>query len=113
MRMQMPLDRLLSTGTSDGRAMIIMLDKLVRFEVFTVVTIKNAVFWDVTSCRSYVNRRFGGNPSPGMWRHVGNRAYCCVMLPYIFSLNCSFILQLILVQHLCEQLLLLPLFYDT
>jgi hypothetical protein len=32
----------------------------VRFEVFTAVTIKNAVFWDVESCRSCVNRRFGG-----------------------------------------------------
>jgi hypothetical protein len=32
----------------------------VRFEVFTGVTMKNAVFWDVTPCRSCVNRRFGG-----------------------------------------------------
>jgi hypothetical protein len=32
----------------------------VRFEVFTVVTMKNAVFWDVTPCRSCKNRRFGG-----------------------------------------------------
>jgi hypothetical protein len=30
---------------------------LVRFEVFTAVTMKNAVFWDVASCRSCVNRR--------------------------------------------------------
>jgi hypothetical protein len=28
------------------------------FEVFTMVTIKNAVFWDVMLCRSYANRRF-------------------------------------------------------
>jgi hypothetical protein len=32
----------------------------VRFEVFTAVTMKNAVFWDVVTCRSCVNRRFGG-----------------------------------------------------
>jgi hypothetical protein len=32
----------------------------VRFEVFTAVTMKNAVFWDVAPCRSCVNRRFGG-----------------------------------------------------
>jgi hypothetical protein len=32
---------------------------LVRFEVFTAVTMKNAVFWDVASCRSCVTRRFG------------------------------------------------------
>jgi hypothetical protein len=30
----------------------------VRFEVFTAVTMKNAVFWDVTPCRPCVNRRF-------------------------------------------------------
>jgi hypothetical protein len=33
---------------------------LVRFEVFTAVTMKKAVFWDVAPCRSCVNRRFGG-----------------------------------------------------
>jgi hypothetical protein len=32
----------------------------VRFEVFTPVTMKNAVYWDVAPCRSCVNRRFGG-----------------------------------------------------
>jgi hypothetical protein len=31
-----------------------------RFEVFTAVTIQNAIFWDVAPCRSCVNRRFGG-----------------------------------------------------
>jgi hypothetical protein len=29
----------------------------VRFEVFTAVTMKNSVFWDVAPCRSGVNRR--------------------------------------------------------
>jgi hypothetical protein len=34
---------------------------IVRFEVFTAVTIKNAVFWDVAPCRSCkLNRCFGG-----------------------------------------------------
>jgi hypothetical protein len=32
----------------------------VRFEVFTAVTLKNDVFWDVTPCGSCKNRRFGG-----------------------------------------------------
>jgi hypothetical protein len=32
----------------------------VRFEVFTAVTMKNGVSWDVTPCDSYENRRFGG-----------------------------------------------------
>jgi hypothetical protein len=33
---------------------------IVRFEGFTAVATKNAVFWDVAPCRSCVNRRFGG-----------------------------------------------------
>jgi hypothetical protein len=32
----------------------------VRFEVSTAVTMKNAVFWEVTPCGSCKNRRFGG-----------------------------------------------------
>jgi E3 ubiquitin-protein ligase DOA10 len=31
----------------------------VKFEVFTAVTMKNGVFWDVTLCGSCKNRRFG------------------------------------------------------
>jgi hypothetical protein len=33
---------------------------VVRFEIFTAVTMKNGVFWDVTACSSYQNRPFGG-----------------------------------------------------
>jgi hypothetical protein len=33
---------------------------LCKIEVFTAVTMKKAVFWDVSSCRNCVNRRFGG-----------------------------------------------------
>jgi hypothetical protein len=32
----------------------------VKFQVFIAVTMKNAVFWDVASCRSSLNIRFGG-----------------------------------------------------
>jgi hypothetical protein len=32
----------------------------IRFEVFTAVTMKNAVFWDETPCDSCKNGRFGG-----------------------------------------------------
>jgi hypothetical protein len=32
----------------------------VRFEVFTVVNMKNAIFWDITLCGSCKNRSFGG-----------------------------------------------------
>jgi hypothetical protein len=31
-----------------------------RFEVFTAVTMKNAIIWDVTLCSSCMNRCFGG-----------------------------------------------------
>jgi hypothetical protein len=34
--------------------------ELVRFEVFTVVTMNSGVFWDVMPCGSCRNRRFGG-----------------------------------------------------
>jgi hypothetical protein len=35
--------------------------RIVRFEVFTAVTMKNAIFWDVVPCRSReLNRRLGG-----------------------------------------------------
>jgi hypothetical protein len=34
--------------------------RFLRFEIFTVVTMKKAVFWDVAPCRYCVNRRFGG-----------------------------------------------------
>jgi hypothetical protein len=33
----------------------------VKFEVFTAVTMKSGVFWDVTPCGSCKNRRFGGS----------------------------------------------------
>jgi hypothetical protein len=32
----------------------------VRFEIFMAVTKKNDIFWDVTTCGSCKNRRFGG-----------------------------------------------------
>jgi hypothetical protein len=35
-------------------------NNVLRFEVFTAVTMKNDVFWDVTLCGSCKNRRFGG-----------------------------------------------------
>jgi hypothetical protein len=31
----------------------------VRFEVFTTVTVKNAIFWDVAPCRFCVNQHIG------------------------------------------------------
>jgi hypothetical protein len=43
---------------------------IVRFEVFTAVTMKNGVFWVVTPCGSCKNRHFGGT-----WRrlHPGDK----------------------------------------
>jgi hypothetical protein len=34
--------------------------KVVRFEVYTAVTMKNGVFWELTPRGSCKNRRFGG-----------------------------------------------------
>jgi hypothetical protein len=34
--------------------------QFVRFEVFTNATKKNVVFWDVSPCGYYRNRRLGG-----------------------------------------------------
>jgi hypothetical protein len=31
---------------------------MLRFEIFTALAMKNAI-WDVTLCRSWINRRFG------------------------------------------------------
>jgi hypothetical protein len=44
--------------------------EFVRFEVFTAVTMKNAVFLDVTPCGSCKNQRFSGT-----WRllHQGDK----------------------------------------
>jgi hypothetical protein len=36
------------------------LNSFVRFEIFTALTMKNGVFWDVTPCGSCNKRRFGG-----------------------------------------------------
>jgi hypothetical protein len=33
---------------------------VLRFEVLTAVTMKNGVFWVITPCGSWKNRRFGG-----------------------------------------------------
>jgi hypothetical protein len=39
----------------------------VSFEVFTAVTMKNAVCWDITPCGSCKNRRFGGMCASIIW----------------------------------------------
>jgi hypothetical protein len=42
----------------------------VRFEVFTVMIMKNAVFWDVAPCRSCVDRRFFEKQQPPKRRFI-------------------------------------------
>jgi hypothetical protein len=41
--------------------------KDIGLEVFMAVTMKNAVFWGVAPCRSYVNRRFRGTATYSRW----------------------------------------------
>jgi hypothetical protein len=47
-------------GQNDTREGFFSALQFVRFEVFTAVTMKNGVFWDVTPCSSCKNRRFRG-----------------------------------------------------
>jgi hypothetical protein len=47
-------------GPRAGLGVVEKEKNLVRFEDFTAVIKKNAVFWDVALCRCCVNRRFGG-----------------------------------------------------
>jgi hypothetical protein len=46
-------------GDISARSIEIKKNCFVKFEVFTAVTMKNVVFWDVALCSSCVNRRFG------------------------------------------------------
>jgi hypothetical protein len=50
----------LRTSAKDNEAITEPGRDYVRVEVFTAVTIKNAVFWNITPCGSCKNRRFGG-----------------------------------------------------
>jgi hypothetical protein len=49
---------------------ITSINRMIGFEVFTAVTMKNGVFWDVTPFGFCKNRRFGGT-----WRllHQGDK----------------------------------------
>jgi hypothetical protein len=55
-----PATNRLSYGAAKEWHILLNTGNLVRFEVFTAVTMKNVVFRDVAPCRSCVNRRFGG-----------------------------------------------------
>jgi hypothetical protein len=52
--------RYLKRIVRNGAWMVQSISGGVRFEVFTAVTMKNGVFWDVTPCGSCKNLRFGG-----------------------------------------------------
>jgi hypothetical protein len=56
-----------------------ILNRDVRFEVFTAVTMKNAVFWDVAPCRSYVNRSFGGTYRLHLQNRDGSHQFVLVV----------------------------------
>jgi hypothetical protein len=53
-----------------------------RFQVFTAVTMKTGVFWVVTPCGSFKNRRFGGSISRSVRRLLV--AACVVPSSLIF-----------------------------
>jgi hypothetical protein len=60
-----------STAAQPTRRPMIFV-KVVRFEVFTAVAMKNAVFWEVAPCTSYVNRRSSETlvHTRSTWRHI-------------------------------------------
>jgi hypothetical protein len=54
----------------------------VRFEVSTAVTVMIIIFWEMTPCGSYKNRRFGDA--------VYNRAYCfalCLLVSFTLKME--------------------------
>jgi hypothetical protein len=52
-------------------------------EVFTAVTMKNAVFWVVTPCGSCMNRRFGGSYSPHKQLAVTHSVHRLLVTTYV------------------------------
>jgi hypothetical protein len=58
-RRNIPEDAILQVYTTFSWPMFGEFSQDVRFEVFILVTTKNAVFWDVMSCGSCKNRSFG------------------------------------------------------
>jgi hypothetical protein len=55
-----PLAQLLTSWSSFVMHFLLLKTALVKFEVFTLVTMKNGVFWNVTPGGSCKNLRFGG-----------------------------------------------------
>jgi hypothetical protein len=66
------MDKLVKFNVHDLELSLEGNDIFIRFEVFTALTMKNAVFWDLAPCRSCVNRRFGGMlvQTRSTWRHI-------------------------------------------
>jgi hypothetical protein len=52
--------RVVEWNTYISQELSVLIFQYVRFEVFTAVTMKNGVFWDVTPCGSCKNQRFRG-----------------------------------------------------
>jgi hypothetical protein len=50
----------LGTTLAVSMRRLLVTANVVRLEVFAAVTMNNGVFWDVTTCGSCKNRRFGG-----------------------------------------------------
>jgi hypothetical protein len=70
----------------------------VRFEIFTAVTMKNAVFWGVAPCRICMNRRFGVTSfhTRSTRHHIPEYGILCIRYDYkklyytftLFSMPC-------------------------
>jgi hypothetical protein len=82
----------------------------VRFEVFAAVTMKNAVFWNVTPRGSCNNRRFGGTSALGIvtWRSIPEDGSNAVH----FQLTISYKLNITLLATCFDCNFLFRLFFD-
>jgi hypothetical protein len=65
----------------------------VRFWVFTAVTKKNVIFWDVTPCGSCKNRRFGGTYR---LHHQGDKNQGARNVSSVAGFSCWLLLMLFL-----------------
>jgi hypothetical protein len=79
------------------------------FYIFTAVTMKNTVFWDVVPCRCCANRRFGGTSghTRSTWRHIPEEG---ILRPLYNLMQCLFkpeCLKIIIHEYVTEKLIFL------
>jgi hypothetical protein len=59
-KVKQPLYQAVQAVRHRGSHIVWTIDSYIRFEIFTAVTMKNIVFWDITPCGSCTYLRFRG-----------------------------------------------------